>query len=103
MVSQIDGCWPRNGCRVFAGECVIWKEFKGCLCHHSAWVTLKSVGIDVSHHHFRFGLMDMPVEFVEADCAAVQLMHTIEILIHFVVFPIQIEPSISDSITDSSD
>lgn len=57
----------------------------------------------MGHDHFVVQAMRLPIEFIETDLAAVQLMFVIEVSIYFVVYAIDIEFSIANAITHTTD
>lgn len=67
-----------------------------------ARIPLEAIWIDMAHHHFRFELMSVPVEFVKADGAAVQLMDAVEILINFIMLSVQVEAALSNAVADAT-
>lgn len=102
MISEVDWCWSRRGCGVFARKCIIGQKLISDLSENIAGITLKTLRIDMCHNDFRFRQMSRPIEFIESNGAAVQLMYPIEIAIHLIMYAIQIKLSITDTITNTS-
>lgn len=98
MIGEIYWCRFRHGGGKCSRECIIWQKFENCICNNSSWITLEFVGIHKRHNDFRTRSECVPIELIEADSAAMQLMFTTQILVHFERFTIQCEFTISDSI-----
>lgn len=84
MVGEIYRRRFRNHDTVCAGKGVIRKKLVSYVRNNCARIALEFIRIHMGHNDFRTRSECAPIELIETDSAAVQLMSTLEILVHFV-------------------
>lgn len=102
MVGQIDWRRLRRSDLVDSAEGVVREHFVGDGRDDGPRVALELIRVNVRQNHFRPGAKRSPVELIEADGAAMQLMLPIQVFVHFVADAVEREPAVSDPIANTS-
>lgn len=102
MIGEINWCWSGCRCGELYGKCIIFLQFKSGGSNDRPRIAPEIIWIDMCHYDFCFFSECRPVEFVEANVAAMQMMNAVPILINVVGFSIENKTTMVYAIADSA-
>lgn len=102
MIGQIDWRWRRRWSSELHQECVILGQLVSDCRNYSPRISTQILWIQMSHDDLVSMLECRPIEFVEANETAMQMMQVVPVLVHMILFAVQRKFSAVDAIANTT-